>query len=433
MLFVTLVILAILFSSYIIMSTRQLNHINRPAVAMFSGVIVWVVLLLQGEGKVTEVAINKYIDVAVQVILFLIASSTIIEIMNNNGVFNSLKDWLRTKNTTALLWHISLVTFLISANVDNYTTVVLMITILNKIVASQQQRMVYSCVILVSANLGGSFTAIGDMTSLMLWVQDVITPSSFAAGLFLPTIVSLCVFNFLASKLLVGQVEITSIFRCGYDEGSYLASWQKVLLLIVGIAGLWSIPTFSNITQLPPFLGALSALALVWVIDGVYNYSRNGKVLFYHRQNNTDFIGVRLILYLLGMVLGVGALVECGALNYVAGWLTENVHDVYIYGIGIGALSSIIDNLPFVFIGTRLFPLDQFSDISEFAVNGSYWQILSYCSALGGSMLYIGSLAGHAAAENQHIHLDWYMKHILWRVLLAWGSGMCVFYLVHSL
>lgn len=428
MLFIILIIAAILVSGYLIMSLNQVTHINRAAVAMITGVAVWVVLLFLGKGMVSERSISIYVLQAVQVILFLIASSTIIEIMNNNGVFDALYSWMRTRGSRAFLWDITILTFMVSANVDNLTTCVLMLTIMNKIVQSSRQKMVYACAIYVAAMLGGSFTVIGDMTSLVMWTHNVITPTDFATGLVLPALVSLIVFNMLMQKFLVGRVEAYSEYAIS-DSGTFIRSWQKILLLVIGIGGLWAVPTFTRYTQLPPFLGALCVLAIVWMIDGIYNFKRNGRMLFVQKKSNTEFIGMRLILYILGITIGVGALAECGALNLAGNWLTENVHNVYIYGVGMGALSSVIDNLPFVMMGLHIFPTD--TGMAEMAVNGTYWQLLSYCSAMGGSMLYLGSLAGHTVAETEGLSLSWYITHVLWRVLIAWAVGMGVFYATH--
>lgn len=448
MLITTLIIVAILLTGFLLMSTRQVNHVNRAAVAMFCGVSAWVVYMIHGgdflslmnhpgyvPGNEKEFIANnvivKYINEACQVILFLIATNAIVEIMNNNGVFDSLIKWMRTRNCKLFLWNISLLTFVISANVDSLTTVVLMMSIMAQVVSDNRQRTVYSCVILISAILGGSFTVIGDMTSMMLWVHGVVTPSAFASGLVVPVLTSLCVFNLLISKLLIGNLNVTSFIRRFDGDDSWLTPFQKLLMLFVGLAGLWSIPTFHNLTQLPPFLGALCVLALVWVLEGFFNFRNNNRFVQRKSIRNTEFIGMQLILYFLGISLAVGALVETGSLRYLSEQLNEYVHNVYIYGAFIGLISSVIDNIPFVLVGLNLFDTDTAATAKEFACNGTYWQLLSFCSALGGSLLYVGTLAGHAVAECESISLKWYFRHIFWRVLIAWMAGMVVFYIMH--
>ena len=349
MLLMTLIIVAVLFVGFVLMSTEQMHHINRATVAMVCGVIAWVIYLLNGESFVllmhgdeykefldggtstadslkyfvAENVITKYIAEACSVILFLIATNTIVEVLHNNGVFDSLIDWLRMRNSRVFLWVVSLLTFTISANVDNLTTVVLMMSIISQVVRNHHQRVIYACTIMVAACLGGCFTAIGDITSVMLWVRGAITPSAYAAGLFLPAFASLCVFNVLIGMKLRGRVEIYSALSRYDGDDSYLTAWQKVLLLIVGIAGLWFIPSFHYITKLPPFLGSLSVLALIWAVEGLCNLERDGNVIMVQRHyfRNTEFIGMRIILYFIGISLGVGAFAECGALDYVGNWL----------------------------------------------------------------------------------------------------------------
>ena len=460
MLLMTLIIVAVLFVGFVLMSTEQMHHINRATVAMVCGVIAWVIYLLNGESFVllmhgdeykefldggtstadslkyfvAENVITKYIAEACSVILFLIATNTIVEVLHNNGVFDSLIDWLRMRNSRVFLWVVSLLTFTISANVDNLTTVVLMMSIISQVVRNHHQRIIYACTIMIAACLGGCFTAIGDITSVMLWVRSAITPSAYAAGLFLPAFVSLCVFNLLIGMKLHGRVEIYSALSRYDGDDSYLAAWQKVLLLIVGIAGLWFIPSFHYITKLPPFLGSLSVLALIWAVEGLCNLERNGNVILVQRHyfRNTEFIGMRIILYFIGISLGVGAFAECGALDYVGNWLEDNIDNVYIYGVAVGALSSVMDNVPLMMAGMNLFQVDTVADsASEFVQNGIYWQLLSFCCACGGSLLFVGSLAGQAVLEVENIRFKWYIRHYLWRALVAWLVGLGVFWLTH--
>lgn len=460
MLLMTLIIVAVLFIGFVLMSTEQMHHINRATVAMVCGVVAWVIYLLDGEefvllmhgeeyraflagGDSTEdslkyfVAENvlaRYIGEACSVILFLIATNTIVEVLHNNGVFDSLIDWLRMRNSRVFLWVVSLLTFAISANVDNLTTVVLMMSIISQVVRNHHQRVIYACTIMMAACLGGCFTAIGDITSVMLWVRDAITPSAYAAGLFLPAFASLCVFNVLIGMKLHGRVEIYSALSRFDGDDSYLAAWQKVLLLVVGIAGLWFIPSFHYITKLPPFLGSLSVLALIWAVEGLCNLERDGNVIMVQRHyfRNTEFIGMRIILYFIGISLGVGAFAECGALDWVGTWLENNIDNVYIYGVAVGALSSLMDNVPLMMACMNLFQVDTVAgSTSEFIQNGIYWQLLSFCCACGGSLLFVGSLAGQAVLEVESIRFKWYIRHYLWRALVAWIVGLGVFWLTH--
>lgn len=460
MLLMTLIIVAVLLVGYVLMTTEQVHHINRATVAMVCGVVAWVIYMIHGgdfvrlmhsdeyaaflggqrptsemmKYFVSDHVITKYISEACSVILFLIATNTIVEVLHNNGVFDSLVSWLRMRNSRAFLWVISLLTFIISANVDNLTTVVLMLGLVTQIVKNHYQRVVYASAIIVAASMGGCFTAIGDMTSVMLWVRDLITPSSYAAGLFLPSFLCMCTFNALISAKLHGRVEVYSVLTRYDGDDSAWAPWQKVVLLVLGIAGLWFIPSFHYITKLPPFIGSMSVLALIWAVEGLFNLEKNGNVLLVQRHyfRNAEFISIRIILYFLGVTLGVGALAECGALNYAGTWLENHVDNVYLYGVCIGFVSSLLDNVPVMMLGINMFQLDTIAESSsEFVQNGIYWQLLSFCCACGGSLFFIGTLAGQAVLEVEKIRFKWYIRNFLWRALAAWAVGLVVFWLIH--
>ncbi len=460
MLLMTLIIVSVLLFGFILMSTEQINHLNRAAVAMFCGVIACLLYMLRAGDYielmhpaeyetflsgahsnttyVKEFVANnvlvKYITEACAVILFLIATNTTVEVLNNNGVFDSLVRWLRMRNSRRFLWILSALTFLISFNIDNMTTVVLMMALVGHIVRSQSQRIIYSCAILVSASLGGCCSVIGDMTSLMLWTRGVVTPTAFFSGLAPACLTSLCVFNILLGAMLKGRVETVSVIDVYDGDDSTLSSWQKAVILMLGIAGIWFIPTFHYITKLPPFIGALCVMSVVWLVEGLFNMKRNLISVFVQRHyfRNTEFIGMRLILYFLGICLSVGVLTECGALLWMGKWLESNINNVYIYGLGTGLFSCIIDNVPIVLMGLNMFPLDTVDgSMSEFVQDGIYWQILSYCSAMGGTLLFIGTLAGQAVLQVAKMHISWYFKNYFWRVLVAWAAGLAVFYVTH--
>lgn len=460
MLLMTLIIVAVVLFGFILMTTEQAHHINRATIAMVSGVAAWVIYMVNGgqfvqlmhqsdyasfmssgmsssdsiKYFISEHVITRYIIEACSVILFLIATNTIVEVLHNNGVFDSLMSWLRMRGSRKFLWTISILTFVISANVDNLTTVVLMMSFVANIVRNHYQRVIYASAIIVSACMGGCFTAIGDMTSVMLWVRGLITPSAYAAGLFLPAIAVLCTFNLLIGSMLHGRVEIYSVLTRYDGNDSSWAAWQKVVLLVLGIAGLWFIPSFHFITKLPPFLGSLSVLALIWAVEGIFNLEKNGNVLLVQRHyfRNAEFISIRIILYFLGITLGVGALAECGALDFVGRWLESNINNVYIYGVAVGFLSSILDNVPLMMSCMNMFPLDTVPEsTSEFVQNGIYWQLLSFCCACGGTLLFVGTLAGQAVLEVEKIRFRWYIRNFLWRALAAWAVGLGVFWLTH--
>ena len=458
MVVMTLIIVAVLLVGYLLVATEHINHISRAAVAMFTGVIAWLVYMLRGgtflkkvhpeeyfsylggESSSAEAVkdfvanhiMTGYIGEACSVILFLIATNTIVEVMNNNGVFLPLVKLVRMKSAKKFLWVITLLTFAVSANIDNVITVILMLTLVGQIVRSHRQKIIYACAIMMAANLGGAFTVIGDMTTLMMWVHGVVTPSAFSSGLFLPCLSALVVFNLLTSRLLYDNVETYSFIHKYDGDESPLSPFQKYLLLFIGLAGLWSIPTFHYVTKLPPFVGALCVLALIWAVEGICNLERSGMDTFVQRHyyKNTEFVGTKLIIYYIGITLGVGALTETGIITSFAESIHSWLGNTYLYAAIMGVFSTVIDNVPIVMAGMKSFDLS--SDVaSDFALNGIYWQLLSYCCAIGGSMLLFGSLAGHSVLELENVRFSWYFRHFLWRVSVAGLVGFIVFVLTH--
>ncbi len=460
MLFMTLIIVVVLVLGFVLMSTEQVTHLNRAAVSMFCGVIACILYMLQagdyiqlmhpdeyaeflaGENSTTafvkqfvaDHVLVKYISEACAVILFLIATNTTVEVMHNNGVFDPLVRWLRMRDSRRFLWIVTFLTAFVSFNIDNLTTVIMMMALVSRIVKSQSQKIIYSCSILFAASVGGCCSVIGDMTSLSLWIHGVVTPTAFFTGLAPACITSLVVFNILMSFMLNGRVEVFSMLNQFDGDDSTLRPWQKVVMLVLGIVGIWFIPTFHYITKLPPFLGALCVMSLIWLVEGLFNIKRNLISVFVQRNyfRNTEFIGMRIILYFLGVCLSVGVLAECGALQFIGNILCTYINNVYIYGLVTAAFSCVVDNVPVVLMGLNMFPLDTVeASTSDFIQNGIYWQLLSYCCAMGGALLFMGTLAGQAVLQVAKVHLKWYFKNYAWRVLLAWMAGMVVFYLTH--
>lgn len=464
----TLAIVGILLIGYILIATEHLNKLNKSSVAMFLGVVGWLLYMFNGNeyvlsmhgaeytsflnGEVSTASSIKsfigthifmqYVSTACEVIFFILATSSIIEVLDSNEVFNFLAEWMRTRRSKRLLWMLSIVTFFLSANIDNLTTAVTMVLILRKLVPQPRQRLYYSCVILFAANAGGCFTAIGDVTSLILWTKEAITPSAFAADLFLPSFTALALTTWLASRKLPEQIEIRSSVGAFKGDDCYLARWQRMCLLVVGIGGLWAIPTFHNVTKLPPFVGALCVMSLLWVIVQIFTLKRvnteemmpSARRPWVLEQNDTS-----QILFFMGISLAVGAICETGALHDFAAWCDRYIHNIYILTVLFGLLSSILDNIPLVLGSCSMYPvidagrLIYWADanyVSAFVQNGAYWELLSFCTAMGGSLLTIGTVAGFTIAKLERIPFLWYTYRFGWMVLTGWVGGLLVYYAI---
>lgn len=455
----TLVIVGILIVGYLLIATERWNNLNKSSVAMFLGVMGWVLYMFNGTGYVQNMhgaeyaeflgsavstpetvkafiashVFMHYVTSACEVILFIIATSSIIEVLHANEVFNFLGEWMRTRNSRRLLWTFSIVTFLISANIDNLTSAVTMLFLLRKMIPGERERLYFSCVILMAANTGGCFTAIGDMTSLILWTKDAITPSAFAGHLFLPSLTALLVITYLASRKLPEQVRINSSLGAYRGDDSYLPRWQRIVLLVVGIGGLWAIPTFHSITLLPPFVGALCVMSLLWVL--VHLFTLNKLTVIPSSSNhlpwNLQTSDTSQILFFMGIALAVGAICETGAIQAFATWCDTYIHNIYILTAFFGLVSSVFDNIPLIITSCSMYSVqgpESLGYMQAFAQNGDYWNLLSFCTAMGGTLLTIGTVAGFAVTSIERIPFLWYINRFSWMVLTGWGAGLIVYY-----
>lgn len=463
----TFLIVAIVIIGYFLIATENITNLNKASVAMFLGVSGWILYMLNGsryvdsmhaasyhvflEGAESTAAtlkayigtqvFMKYVANVCQVLLFILATMCIVEVLNVHGALSFLKEWMRVRNGKRLLWIVAFLTFIISANLDNLTTAVMMITLLRQVVPARRQRFYYACVIIMAANCGGCFTAIGDVTSVMLWMKGAVTPTPFAAGLVLPAFVSLVVCTALASRYVPDHVELSSTLGAFRGDDFFLNRAQRMSLLIVGIGGLWAIPTFHRVSGLPPFVGALCVLSLLWVITEIYTRRKNDNdVIIYRRSPLTvQYMDIQLLLFLLGISLAVGAIQETGALQQFAMWTDEHIHNIYLVSIVLGFISAFLDNIPLVWTGVSMYPVLGQGTVSAmgggyfsaFTQDGAYWQVLSYCGSVGGCLLTIGSQAGFAMMRIEKMRMWNYFLRFSWIVFIAWMSGLLVFWLTH--
>ena len=263
-------------------------------------------------------------------LMFLLATMSIVELLNNNGCFDFITEWIRTRNSKRLLWTITLATFILSANLDNLTTTTMMLVIMRHILQNSRQRMYVGSAIVLAANCGGCFTVIGDPIGLILWGNGAVTASHFSAYLVIPALLAWIVPTILINRELPDRLD--SAWRPSPYRGddTRLNRWQRVVMLIVGIGGLWFIPTFHNITKLAPFLGALCVLSVLWVVNEVFN-----RKLFAADQMTQRRIPVSLqygalqqMLFIMGIMLGMGVVTETGVWDDVANWFDTYIHDI---------------------------------------------------------------------------------------------------------
>lgn len=459
----TLVIVSILIIGYVLISTGWMTNVNRAAVAVFMGTVGWVLYICYGTDFVLAqhpreysdflmgVAPNPenvkhfisqnifldYVGRGAEIALFLLATMSIVEILNNNGCFDFLTELLYTRSSKKMLWLISIVTFVISANLDNLTTTTMMLVIIHKILANRRQRMLYGSAVIIAANCGGALTVIGDPTGLVLWNIGAVDASDFSMYLALPCLVSMALPVWWLGRQLPERVE-TQGFAIPYRrDDTNLNRWQRMLMLFLGIGGLWFIPTFHNITKLSPFLGALCVLSLLWVVNEIFNRRLMDvdKMIQRRIPRVLQYGVIQMVLFVLGIMFAVGVVVETGAVSTLAQWIDDNVHNVWILGIVSGFFGSVLDTFATSMSFVSLHPVVDVANlglwadsdyVGDFVRNGVYWKIIAYCSAMGGNMLLIGSVSGLALMKMERIRLGWYLRNVGWICFVAWLIGLAI-------
>lgn len=459
----TLVIVSILIIGYVLISTGWMTNVNRAAVAVFMGTVGWVLYICYGTDFVLAqhpreysdflmgVAPNPenvklfisqhifldYVGRGAEIALFLLATMSIVEILNNNGCFDFLTELLHTRSSKKMLWLISIVTFVISANLDNLTTTTMMMVIIHKILANRRQRMLYGSAVIIAANCGGALTVIGDPTGLVLWNIGAVDASDFSMYLALPCLVSMALPVWWLGRQLPERVE-TQGFAIPYrGDDTNLNRWQRMLMLFLGIGGLWFIPTFHNITKLSPFLGALCVLSLLWVVNEIFNRRLMDvdKMIQRRIPRVLQYGVIQMVLFVLGIMFAVGVVVETGAVSTLSQWIDDNVHNVWILGIVSGFFGSVLDTFATSMSFVSLHPVVDVANlglwadsdyVGAFVRNGVYWKIIAYCSAMGGNMLLIGSVSGLALMKMERIRLGWYLRNVGWICFVAWLIGLAI-------
>ena len=462
----TLIIVLLLVFGYLLIATGHLTGVNKAAIAMFIGTAGWVVYIcwgtdfvmsqhpseyvefLQGNDPSSDAVkffiydniFLKYVGQAASIVMFLLATMTIIEILNNNGCFDFITEWIRTRNSKRLLWTITFATFVLSANLDNLTTATMMLVIMHGIVRSRRQRMLIGAAIVIAANCGGCFTVIGDPTGLLLWGDGKVTATNFSKFLMLPAVVAWVVPTAMINRALPGRLDIEWTAPPYRGDDTNLNRWQRIVMLFVGIGGLWFIPTFHNITKLSPFLGALCVLSVLWVVNEAFNRKLNDADQMTQRRipRAIQYGAIQQMLFVMGIMLGMGVMAETGVMSEIATWFDTVVHNIWLFGLLSGLLSSVVDTFTIAITDITLYPLATVESLplcvdsdyqSYFILNGAYWKIIAFTTAVGGSLLSVGSISGLALMKMEHVRVGWYVKNLTPKVLFGFTLGFLLLWL----
>lgn len=409
--------------------------INKSATALLLAAIIWAVYALLGPGISSENLIEHLGDTS-EILFFLLGAMTIVEIVDKHDGFSIITNKITTTNKRKLLWIIGILTFFMSSVLDNLTTSIVMCALLRKLIADQKTRWFFCGMVILGANAGGAWSPIGDVTTIMLWIGGQVTAGKIIMETFIPALVSIVVPLIAISMTMKGEVERPEHVEEG---GVYKVTHkQSLLTLVMGVGLLLFVPIFKTITHLPPYLGVLFGLGVMWVTTEIMH--RNSPANYSKLSVSTIIqkVDVPSVLFFLGILMAVQCLNEAGHLKLLSQALDENVGNIYAINLIIGVLSSVIDNVPLVAASMGMYPIADTAQLladpslHHFATDGAFWEGLAYCAGTGGSLLIIGSAAGVAVMGMEKIDFIWYLKKISLWALVGYLSGAGVFYLMST-
>ena len=444
----TLAIVVVFIMGYLCIALESLTKVNKAPVALLMCVACWTLFMvnpsefvLPGMPELTGNAagilahvgesLREHLGETAETLFFLMGAMTIVEVVDTNGGFNFVRDSIQTHSKRGLLWRIAFMTFFLSAILDNLTTSIVMIMVLRKLVADKQDRMVYAALVIIAANSGGAFSPIGDVTTIMLWIAGSITTVGVITEILVPSLVSMLVPAFIMQYMLKGK--LPALAASAEDSALAFTRVQRRIIFFLGVGGLMFVPIFRYLTDLPPYMGILLVLGVLWTATEIFHRrmhlgedSMSARVIALLRK-----IDMGTILFFLGILMAVGCLAEIGVLTAMGRGL-ESIsggNHYLVTGI-IGVLSSIVDNVPLVAGCMGMYPIAPTGDM---AVDGIFWQLLAYCAGVGGSMLIIGSAAGVVVMGLEKITFGWYMKRITWVAFVGYLAGILVYWVERTL
>lgn len=415
-----IVMVVVFVIGYFFIAMEHTFKINKSATALLLAVAMWTLYVAIGgfhAGENHGVLIEALGDTA-EILFFLLGAMTIVETIDQHGGFSIITDRITTKSKRKLLWVISILTFFMSAVLDNLTTSIVMCALLRKLVSDKRDRWLFGGAVILAANSGGAWSPIGDVTTIMLWIKGNISAVGVIKETLLASIVCLIVPTLGISTMLKGELEKTPEVQTG-NTVSLISKLQSKIVLGIGVGFLVFTPVFKTITHLPPYMGILLGLSVLWIVTELM-HKRRPKV--YQRMNIGTVItrvDTPSVLFFLGILMAVSCLSSAGHLRLLAQGL-DGLGNFYLTDLIIGALSSIVDNVPLVAAAMGMYDI---APAGHFAMDGAFWEFLAYCAGTGGSLLIIGSAAGVAVMGMEKIDFVWYLKHISIWALLGYLAG----------
>ena len=419
-------LLAVFFIGYLLITLENAIHINKSAIALITAVLCWTILVLNPASKDASLdSLNHHLSSIAEIVFFLLGAMTIVELIDAHDGFQNITEKIKTTNKTKFIWTISIITFFLSAVLDNLTSTIVMISIINKLVKEKQVKWQLLGLVIISSNAGGAWSPIGDVTTTMLWIGQQVTPLNIIKETFLASLTCMVVPTIIINYRIKGKIDLFE--KSEKNLNALSSAFDRNLVFFIGIACLLFVPVFKTITHLPPYMGMLLSLGIMWVLTELLHSKKDieekGNLSVNHAIRKID---TPSILFFFGILMSIAALEQVGLLKDAATYLDQTIGNIKIIAILIGLLSSILDNVPLVAALQSMYSLD------IYPTDHYFWEFLAYTAGTGGSVLIIGSAAGVAVMGIEKIDFFWYLKNISWVAFIGFITGALVFILENA-
>jgi Na+/H+ antiporter NhaD/arsenite permease-like protein len=420
-------IVTLFILSYLAIALEHPLGINKSASALIGAGLLWTVYaLFSGDPHLVSEGLNESLVSTAQIVFFLMGAMTIVEVVDAHDGFEVITTRIHTTKLSTLMWIVGFVTFILSAILDNLTTTIVMISLMKKLLDKRDDRLFFAGLIVIAANAGGAWSPIGDVTTTMLWIGGQITAIEIIKGLILPSLVNLIVPLTVTSFMLGARPVVSPVRNAALSDSN--SAFGRNLMFFLGLGILVLVPVFKTVTHLPPFMGILLGLGILWAVgDFLHRNTDDLQKQHLAIASALTRIDMGSLVFFIGILLAVATLEHTHILSSLALWLEQTIGRQDIIVLVIGLVSAIVDNVPLVAASMGMFPLTQFPPDSFL------WEFLAYCAGTGGSILIIGSAAGVAAMGLENIDFGWYLRKISWLALIGYLAGALVYIAQHQL
>lgn len=411
----TILLISVFIIGYFFITLEHIVKINKAAFALMTAVVLWTILISTNSKEYNSIfnSLSEHLSSISEIVFFLLGAMTIVELIDAHDGFSIISQKIKTHKKNQFIWMIAFITFFLSAILDNLTTTIVMVSILNKLVADKKTKWYLLGLVIISSNAGGAFSPIGDVTTTMLWIGGQVTALNIIKETFLASLLAMTIPTIIISYIIKGNIELLNNGNEIDNESTY----QKNLILFIGIACLLFVPVFKVITHLPPYMGMFFSLSIMWVFTELF-HKNNANRNVYSVSRALEKIDTPSILFFFGILMSIAALETAHILPELAKGLNTFFNgDINLIAISIGMLSSLFDNVPLVAALQSMYSLEVFH------TDHYFWELLAYTAGTGGSCLIIGSAAGVAVMGMEKIDFIWYLKNISWIAFIGFIAG----------